>query len=279
MRNRHKLENSVCIARKQVDIVIPVFGRFEMLERCLRAIPDACGDIPYAIYLIDNASPDKEKAMQFYQGDFFRSTSFCSLRRLPQNNGFPRACNLGAKSGKSEFILFLNSDVFLQPKAIQIMVEDLKADASIGVVGPKLLFAEGTPHGEYGKVQHAGLAFNIRGEPIHQFIGWNGDHPKVNKREFVPMVTGACLLTRRNLFEQAGGFFEGYGIGTWEDIDYCLTINAMGYTILYEPQAVGYHWVGASAVENNVQYPLNENQVIFLLRWKGRFSWSDWIRW
>ncbi len=271
----------VQLPSKKLDIVIPVLGHFDFLERCLRQIPEAAGSVSYNVLVVDNGSPDKAKANEFYLGEFFKGVPNAQLRRLPQNVGFPRGCNLGAKMGRAEYVLFLNTDVFLNPGAIEVMVGNLDREANIGVVGPKLLFPVGSPQGPQDKIQHAGMAFNIRSEPIHQFIGWSADHPKVNRREPVQMVTGACLLTRRFLFERAGGFFEGYGVGTWEDVDYCLTMMELGYTILYEPGAVGYHWVGASAIENQIQYPLNDNRTIFMLRWNGNkaLAWADWMRW
>lgn len=257
----------------QVDIIIPIYGKLEFLEKCLQKLTAAAGGVTFQVCAFDNASP-KVGAQEIVEKAFPRAL----FRRSRENLGFPKGCNAAFRMGHAPLVMFLNTDCFLEPNSIQIMVEDLIMDNQIGAVGPKLLFPEDCPHGKFDRVQHAGLDTNINGEIIHTFIGWSKDNERVNKLDEPLALTGACLLTRRILFREAGMFLEDYKQGTYEDVDYCLTLRNSNYKIIYEPRAVGYHYVGASAVENKIAYPLNQNYQLFRLRWNNKIPWTEWTR-
>ena len=197
-----------------VDIVMPILRRFDILSRCLEAIPSAMGDIPYRIYMVDNASPIEE-ANSFYA----MIKPPIMVTRNKENMGFARACNQGASRGNSPLIFFLNSDVILDANSIPVMVTELD-DPKIGVCGMKLVFPDDASMYNLnvgirpaGKIQHVGLMTNIRGDFVHAFIGWDADHPKPNACREMYAVTGAALMTRRNLFTKIRGFNEVYGAG------------------------------------------------------------------
>ena len=155
-------------------------------------------------------------------------------------------------------------------------------EPSIGVVGMKLLYPQDTLDQNSrpaGKIQHVGLGANIRGDIIHVLMGWSPDNPKVNVVRDTYAVTGAALMTRRNLWNKTGGLFEGYGLGTFEDVDFCLSVRELGYNVIVETKAVGEHYTGATQVANNMNFPLLQNKLIFLQRWGQKLVWSDWLLW
>lgn len=261
-----------------VDIVIPVYQRFDLLSECIRAIPAATDCYSYRIILVDNASPPE------IANDFYANINDPSIKviRNKENLGFPKGCNQGFDRGFSPLVFFLNSDVILKPKSVRYLIDEINRDQKVGVVGMKLIFPEQTdlPQTDNerpaGKIQHIGLATNVRAEFFHVFAGWSVDHPKVNAMRDVYAVTGAAMLVRRTLFSKAGKFFEGYGIGTYEDVDLCLTIRKMGYNVIVVPKAEGIHHTGATAVTYNLGYPLYENRMIFMQRWQKELDWTEW---
>jgi GT2 family glycosyltransferase len=93
-------------------------------------------------------------------------------------------------------------------------------------------------------VQHAGLGFNARYEPIHLFYGDAADGPARQSRP-VPAVTGACLMVARAQFLVSGGFDEGY-LNGFEDLDFCCRMRAEGGVVWYEAGSVLYHFESAS---------------------------------
>lgn len=250
-----------------VDIVIPVYGRFDLLTQCLAAIPDAFQEVPYNIILVDNNSPDK--------GQFYSDLPHTIIQN--QNNyGFIRASNDGASKGRSPLIFFLNSDVILEPGSGEELIKTLDTP-TVGIVGMKLLFPAVDQLEQSGlnpyirpakTVQHVGLATNIRREINHTFIGWSAEAHKVNAVSEVFAVTGAALMIRRPLFQQAGGFDRDFGLGTYEDVALCMAIRKMGYNIQVNPKAVGTHFVGASSEKYQKYFPLNKNYHTFLVKWE-----------
>ena len=275
-RNRQMIGNSpkvfttTKIVEQSVDVVIPVYGEFKFLQTCLEKLPAAMGDLKYQVYIVDNASPDRVVAESFWS----EHPNVGRVAKLKQNIGYPGACNAGVRFGKAPYVLILTPDVWYEPNAVVEMLARMKSDPKIGIVCPKLLFPDNSPNGRAGTVQHAGIDFNIRAEPMHTFIGWSADHPKVNVACEVPACTGASFLTRRAFWNQVQGFFEGYGVGTFEDVEYCLTLGSLGYSVWYEPKAVGTHYVNAT----QQGYPLGLNSQIFQVRCGQLLSWTEWLR-
>jgi len=252
-----------------VNIVIPAYNSFPFLKDCLESIPKACQDSEFFITIVDDGS-DKEKADKFY-GYLEEHKDHIYVQRNRENLGFPISCNIGAQRKASPLIYLLNADVVLHEHAIDEMIKTMD-DPEVGVVGSKLLFSEDSPHGPAGRIQHAGLAMSITARPYHLFIGWHEDHPKVEAMDDAWAVTGASLMTRRNIWKKVGGFDEDYGRGTYEDLSYCLTVREKGYKIKLNTDAVGTHYVGHA----KQQFPLNRNHQIFMNKWGRRISWNEW---
>jgi len=253
----------------QLDIVIPVYGQAALLQKCLEALPDAAGNVVYQTILIDDCGPEQEQLTEVYRG----LNGHSRLLKNKVNSGFARSVNSGVAVGKAPLILLLNSDCILKPGAIPAMLKEFD-DPNVGIVGCKLLFADSRWQNE-GKVQHAGICRNPAGHLIHANLGWSANHPKVNERREMQMVTGACLMTRRRVWQQVtaeyhkygdptlGALNEVYDKGCYEDIEYCLAARAHGYKVIYTPDAVGFHYVGASVMGAQEAFPLNRNALIF----------------
>lgn len=265
--------------QKLLDIVIPVYQRFDLLQQCLESIPGAVGDHNYSITVFDNGSP-KEEADEFYS-----SLNIENLKviRSRDNLGFPVACNRAANLGFAPLIFFLNDDVILEPGSVDLLIKNMD-DPRIGIVGMKLVFPEYTDlqqdaiRRSSGKLQHIGIETNIRAELYHVFLGWSPNHPKVMAMREVFAVTGAALMTRRNLWKQIGGFNPVYGTGAYEDVEYAMEVRKMGYNIVVDPVAVGTHHAGATAEKYHIGYDLAGNRNIFISRWKHILEWTDWKR-
>jgi len=276
--SRKRQQQTKSIQNTTLDIVIPVHNCFNIFKMGLDSIPDAIGDVSYKVIIVDNGS-NKEEADKFYL-DYPEY----KVVRNKTNNGFPRTCNMGANRGYSPLILFLNSDVILEPNSLKKLVSNMD-EPTVGVAGMKLIFPMDSPLPNSdvtrpcGKIQHVGITTNIKGEFPHIFLGWSPDNPRVNKVRDVVAVTGAALLTRRKLYLKAGRFFEGYGQGTWEDIDFCFAIRNLGYNIVVDTNAVGYHYTNATGTTYNIPYPLQINKMTFFQRWNKYMYWDEWRHW
>lgn len=262
------------LVKPTFSIIIPVHGRFDLLSKCLNALPDAMGDISYEVIIVDNATPEQEKQPPIDFRDI-------QVIKLKQNRGFPYACNLGAKRSRGSVLFFLNSDVILSLGSVVPLLEEINKP-DIGIVGMKLLFPEYAEElnsniRPAGKVQHVGLSTNVRGDFIHHLIGWSSDNPRVNAIWEVYAVTGAALVIQKKIWIKAGGFFEGYGQGTFEDLDLCLTVRDMGYNIVVRTDAVGIHYTGATAEKYQIPYALEYNRMTFMQRWAHKLNYTEYM--
>lgn len=218
----------------EVDIIIPVHEQFPFLIKTLMALPAAFKGINYKVICVDDASPTPLSTIW----DSMKSDNY----RLIVNRerlGFPKSCNLGLQAGVADYVLFLNSDCTLFESCGKMMVEALKADKDAGIVSPLLLFPPDSTHEHRppNKVQHAGIIFDVFGNPVHVFVGWDPNHPKVAIQREMQAVSGACLMIKRDVARKVGElihkhdkshkansiFQEDYGLG-------CLTADTFIFT-------------------------------------------------
>ena len=149
---------------------------------------------------------------------------------------FPEAVNAGAARASGTHLLLLNDDTeVLTPDWLESLLE-YSQQPDIGAVGATLLFPQ-------GRLQHAGVVL-LDGRPLHAFYGYPGDHPGYFGNRRVPRncsaVTGACLMTRLELFRELGGLDPLFPLN-YNDIDYCLRVRQTGRRIVCTPYARLYH--------------------------------------
>ncbi len=146
--------------------------------------------------------------------------------------------NYAAKYANGEYLLFLNNDVeILNSDWLEAMLEQSQRD-EIGCVGAKLLYPD-------KKIQHVGVIIGWGGRAEHIYKWYNSDDIGymghfVSIRNY-SAVTAACLMTRRAIFNEIGGFDENFEIG-FGDIDFCLRVRELGYGNVYTPYAELYHY-------------------------------------
>lgn len=251
----------------ECSIIIPVFNQIQFTKNCIRSIeahaPQGC----YEIIVVDNHSTDEtEKVLSKLRN--------IKVIRNKRNLGFAKACNQGAKAAAHEFILFLNNDTEVLEGWLEPLILTLLADLQVAVVGSKLLYPN-------GRIQHAGVITvedkenNKPIDPWHVYHRLDGNLPQANIPREYPAVTGACLMTRRSVFETLNGFDAVFRNG-FEDVDYCYKVGAAGYKIVYQPTSVAIHYESQSGSE---RFSHNlENFNILVAGWKDKVP-VDVIRW
>lgn len=266
-----------------VSIIIPNFKRYDLLQKCLNSIPGAFG-CPYEVIIVENGTPTEDR-QQFYATA--QIPPHTRTKILDKNIGFPAACNLAATSmAKGALLFFLNNDVVLDPGSGDSLVSQLD-DPEVGVAGMKLCFPSeeelseaALQHSEVqrapGRIQHVGLAVNLRVQVFHLYLGWRADNPRVQLVRDVFAVTGAALLTRRSLFYNLKGFDPMYGMGTYEDVDYCMKVTQSGRKIVVDQKATGIHYTGSTAEKYQMAFPLNDNRMKFEQKWYNKLVWDEW---
>ena len=258
-----------------IDICIPVYGMFELLEKCLNSLPAAFGEVPYRVYIYDNATPVPMEEKQAFYSRFPVKVTYSK-----RNLGYPLACNLASKKGNNKYVFLLNSDIEMFPGSGERMVNYLRTDETLGLLGMKLYFPEQVDYEHQqarpaGKVQHYGISFNIHARPYHPFAGWSKDNPKVSKPIEPPAVTGAALMIRRSLWQRIGGYNNDYGQGTYEDLELSMEVKKLAKRVAIFPDCEAYHYTNATALHYQIGFPLENNHQIFYNKWAKNIEWSD----
>ncbi len=241
----------------EVSIIIPVRNKVNLTRQCLASIARTKPLIPYEIIVVDNASSDGTEELL---GQLERQGKLTWVRNDPPQP-FAASCNRGAGYARGKYLLFLNNDTIALPGWLEELYhEGIKTD-QVGAVGAKLLYPDET-------IQHAGVAFhrcrrNSMVGPYHIYTTFNRNHPAVNKVREFQVVTGACLLTPRVVFEELGGFDERY-VNCFEDVDYCLHLRSRGYKVIYTPKAELFHLEGQTPGRNDAIHP---SRVVLQEKW------------
>jgi GT2 family glycosyltransferase len=198
------------------------------------------------VFVVDNASTDESLAA-------LRADPRLSVIRNPRNLGFAAACNIGARPGTGDAVLFLNPDCRAAPAAIDRLLEVLEGDGGVGMVGGLLLNPDGTEQaGARRNLPTLGTGFGraigLTGQNVPKAIADYSRHgdPLPDHPVEVEAISGALMLVRRAVLEAIGGWDEGYFLHV-EDLDFCRRVRDAGYRILFVPDARVTHVKGASS--------------------------------
>ncbi|HEX7766248.1 MAG TPA: FkbM family methyltransferase [Nitrospira sp.] len=241
------------------SVIIPVWNRCELTRDCIAALATTIKDLSWELIVVDNHSTDETAAfLATLSGDV-------QVIRNQDNLGFAKACNQGAAAARGQYLVFLNNDTVPLDGWLQALRNEAEEQPDVGVVGSKLLYPDKT-------IQHAGVVFSRRHRiPFHVYQKFPGDHPAVNQRREYQAVTAACLLIRKDLFHEVGGFDERF-LNGFEDIDLCLKVREKGHKIVYQPKSVVIHHESQTPGRKTHD---ESNARLLLERWKDHWWQTD----
>ncbi len=237
------------------SIVIPVFNQAALTAQCLAAL---IGRARGRIVIVDDGSSDTTPQVLAGYGEKIRVITH------GENAGFARSCNDGAETETGEFLVFLNNDTLPEPGWLEALEGYADEHPSAAVVGARLLYPDRT-------IQHAGVVICQDGYPRHIYSGFPGHHPAVSRSREFQIVTGACMLVRRQVFEAMGGFDTVFRNG-FEDVDFCLRLRERGWGVHYCAESVLYH---LESVSPGRFKGARENVELYRQRWAGRVRPDD----
>lgn len=245
-----------CSERPLVSIIIPVYGHWKETFACLKAVAETAGNIPYEIIAVDDCSPDST-------GKKLDRIIGLRVVHMPKNGGFIRACNTGLQYARGEIVIYLNNDTEVNPGWLLPIVERLK-DPTIGLVGARLVYADGTLQEAGGVVFSDGSAWNYG----------KGDNPENHSYTYfrdVDYCSGACLAVRKSILDELGGFDERYIPAYYEDTDLAFEVRRLGYRTVYEPRSLVIHHEGVS---NGTETSSGTKRYQVINRDKFRQKWA-----
>ncbi|HEY1771432.1 MAG TPA: glycosyltransferase family 2 protein [Chthoniobacterales bacterium] len=224
------------LEEKRIAIIIPTRDRIDLLARCIASVEAKTVYEKYEIVIVDNDSQSDE-AREYFAQTRHRVLHFSGPFNYAAINNF------AVEKIDAPWLLFLNNDAeVIASEWLTAMAEHVQRP-EIGAVGARLLFRDDT-------IQHAGIVLGVRGMAKHSFLGFPAESPGVCRQLQVTRnysaVTAACMLTRRDVFEEVGGFDEERLPVIFNDVDLCLKMRRAGYLVVYTPFAKLYHDESAS---------------------------------
>lgn len=264
---------SLIVKMPELSVIIVNWNSRDLLRRCLASQDAHCRGMSLETIVVDSGSFDgcgEMLAREFPRVKFIQSE---------RNVGFAKANNLGVRSACGQQLWFLNPDTELSENSARIMLEKLATLPRAGAIGCRLLNSDGSL--QTSCVQAYPTVFNqiFNSEYLRRhFPNWRmwGNavlHAIPPRTEQIEVLSGACVMVRREAFEAVGGFTEQYFM-YGEDADLCFKIARAGYGVYYTPETnIIHHGSGCSRQAKNdfSNVMLRESIYRFLKLNRGRF--------
>jgi len=223
-----------------VSIIIPMRDRVDLIERCVASIREQTDYPSIEFVIVDNGSVEPATLR------FLRTMEQGRAAQIIRDDGafnFSRLINRGAAAAKGEVLAFVNNDIEANERGWLREMVSHAVQPGVGAVGARLWYPNGT-------LQHGGVVVGLGGVAGHAFTGVPRGHAGYFNRAWLQQncsaVTGACLVLRREVFENAGGFDEANLAISFNDIDFCLRLRAAGLQNVWTPYANLVHHESAS---------------------------------
>ncbi|MBB3258038.1 glycosyltransferase involved in cell wall biosynthesis [Paraburkholderia bannensis] len=223
-----------------VSLVIPTRNSLHLLQRCIESILKKTTYSPYEILIVDNGSDDPSTLRYLRK---LADEKQIQVIRDDEPFNYSRLNNLAARHARGAIFGLVNNDIeVITPDWLSEMVSHA-ARPEIGCVGARLWYPDDT-------LQHAGVVLGIHdiAGHVHRFFpqGHPGARGRASVIQAFSAVTGACLVVRKDVFEEVGGLNERELAITCNDVDFCLRVQAAGYRNIWTPYAELYHHESAT---------------------------------
>ena len=249
-----------------VSIVMLACNKSIYTERTLRGLLVSTWPAVEVI-LLDNGSTDNTRAVfGAFKAEAEARGWRVNLLREDENVGAVKGRNLALAEVSGDYVVFLDNDVVVGVKSwLERMTARLDSDPTIGVLGPKILFAA-PPH----VIQCAGCMVGDRGRVGFRGRGEPRDAPAFDSVSDVPCLISACWIMPRKVMNEVGELDMQFHPVQFEDIDYCYRIRDKGLRCVYDPEVFVYHYenVTTDGTESlNYRYLTVKNGLKFKRKW------------
>lgn len=206
----------------QVSIIIVNFCGKNYLEKCLESLQKTSFE-NYEIIIVDNNSTDD--SIDFIKKNYPK----IRIIKLNKNYGFAIPNNMAAKTANGKYLVFLNNDTYVSQNWLGELVKPLEEDGTIALAQSLILHPDETVDSSGDYVDLLGNAFSR--------------HDKPTKMRQILSPKGACMIARRDLFLDLGGFDETF-FASLEDVDLGWRSWLWGYKVMIIPTSIIYHFGG-----------------------------------
>ncbi len=219
-------------AEPVVSIVVPVHRDPQLSFTCLETIAQNTGGVAYEVIVVDDSGDDEN-------GFLWDLVSGVRVVRNEENAGYLRSVNRGAAEASGRFLVLLDNDTEVEPGWLEALLRRADSAPDVGAVAPALLYRDRS-------LQEAGSIVFRDGTRHRYGRGQDPDAPAFSFAREVDAASAACLLVRRDVFDDLGGLDERFDPMDGADLDLCFGVRAAGRRVMFEPRARVVHHEAAS---------------------------------
>ena len=261
-----------------ISVIIVSWNVRELLKRALQSVLDdaRAANLAVEIIVVDNASRDG--TVEMLRADFPRARVIANT----ENAGFTRGNNQGlASASDARYLFLLNPDTEIFPGALRALTAfmDAPENARAGIVGPQLVYADGTLQSSRRRFPTFATALleSTKLEQLFPRNRWLTNYRLLNtddaRAQDVDWVVGAAMFARRAVYEQIGGLDERFFMYS-EELDWCLRAKQNGWRVLYFPDARVLHHEAKSSAQAIAQRDIyfHSSKVRYFKKYHGNFQ-------
>jgi len=251
-----------------LSIVYVYFNTPNELKNSIISLNRALDNIPSEVIVVDNGS------YKNFQNDLDKLSNVTVIKNN-KNYGYGKGLNQGVMAANGKYLLLANPDIEFEPNSIKYLLNKIEKKSEIGVIGPQMIDKK-------GKILQSisGMPYLPKALIIFSFIGKIWRHNPIlkeyhnlnldrNNEQYVDVIGGACMMMRKSLFNDIGGFDERFFM-YFEEADFCLRIKKKGYRILYYPKAKVTHLVGRSSQDKEwIERTFEQSRFKFFKKYHG----------
>ncbi len=258
----HRAANLIACAElayfePKISVIVVTYNNLSYTIDCLASVVANSQYNALEIIVVDNASVDG--TTEYLQSWAHESPNRAVILNN-KNAGFAAANNQGLAIAKGEFFVLLNNDTFVTPGWVRTLHNHLKRDSSIGLIGPVT--------NNIGNEAKIVLAYKNMDQMVSAAKKYTSAH--INKISDIATTAFFCVMFSRDLYNNIGQLDESYGLGFFEDDDYCRRVEFAGLRIVCTDDVFVHHQLSASFLKLPSQIRRNlflKNKVIYESKW------------
>jgi GT2 family glycosyltransferase len=252
----------------KVSVIVVTYASSNEIADCVESLLEQ--SVPVEIFLVDNASPDNTAQIISEYAERFENVHAILNAK---NVGLAAGNNAPMGKCRGDYLLMLNPDTLFRDNSLERMVEFLDRNPEVGVVGPKEVNADGQPHVSFRRSWGLRHVFTWRVLP-YRFPRFLHDRFSSYETQDVLFVSGSCLLIRRSIFEQIGGYDPEYFLAIEDVCDLCLRTKQTGSRVVFLGNVEVVHHTGRSGMQAPyiAVWHANRDSIYHFLKHKGMFS-------
>lgn len=240
----------------KVSIILVTYNNLDLTKECLESMEKFNNYENCEIIVVDNLSSDGTR--EFLLEYEAAHKNFKAILH-DSNSGFAAGNNIGIREATGDIIILLNNDTYVTPNWIQNLIKHFESDKNIGMVGPRT--------NNIGNEARLGITYASKEEMVEKSYEIYYEH--VSKQYEINVLAFFCVAIKREVIDKIGLLDEIYGIGMFEDDDYCMRVKEAGYRLICADDVFIHHHLGASFNKDPEwkEQLFQKNKAIYEARW------------